>query len=59
MPICSSAADGDAHMCTLLCKAHTWACLQDTAKSGLQVATTEGAFKLQGPITKGATQVCF
>lgn len=28
----------------------------DTAKSGLQVATTEGAFKLQGPITRGATQ---
>ncbi len=45
--------------CTLLCKAHTWACLQDTAKLGLQVATTEGAFKLQGPVTRGATQVCF
>lgn len=44
---------------TMLCKAYAWACLQDTAKSGLQVATTEGAFKLQGPITRGATQVCF
>lgn len=28
----------------------------DTVKSGLQVATAEGAFKLQGPITRGPTQ---
>lgn len=42
----------------MLVRQELFAWVQDTAKSGLQVASSEGTFKLQGPFTKGATQVC-